>query len=677
MINRTAKYHRLIIRSSMLAACLFLLLTRPLMSAEIDIKADSMEYDEVEKFMVARGSVVVTWEEKVLKAENVKFWADQDRMYADTNVVFVQKKDMMICDGMDYNFGASTGVFMNTSGIMKPWFFHAKELASEDEKRMSAKSIKMTTCDRPTPHYYIRATRAKIRVGEKITVYNPVFYTGGVPVFYLPLYMSSLKGSKLSVEVNPGYNSEDGLILKTIVGYPLTENSYGKLYIDYFQKRGWGKGAEYNYFLPNKLKGTVYGYHIKENTTGSERWSARGSYWQKINPLWTGQFDMNFMSDSSLNSLYLLDNWQRKNQQLNSYLAFTRQSSRSNLRISTERQDNYDNVVSSGFVMTRLTLPRIEYTLFTSRGKLPFYTNFSASVQNQYTKSNDYYLITANADYNISKDLRLGRKTVFTPKLGISEYWVDRTSSTNFDYFFITRYYNDLNIRHRLLRWIDWDLGYNYKVRTEKNKLLPETEAADYGEETKQVYFRNYMYLRRNLSLRNSSSYDFRVSRGEVIDSWAKKLNPLVNELTWVPARSMSVYLREDSVFYPNHYLKSFQALSQIGMPETKYFNFGFFYNADLPGQYDFSLGFGFWPTDKWKLDYSVKTSALNSFVDFRTTFYEIKVYRDLHCWETGVTYRRVAEVTEVYLQIGLKVTAEARNKINKKQQEKEFYPWR
>ena len=662
--------------ASMLMACLFLLLPCSLKASEIDIKANYMEYDEIGKFVIARGSITVMWEDKILKAQNLKYFTEQDFMVADTSVVFRQNDNLMFSDAIEYNLKTGSGSMKKVSGIMQPWSFYAGSMAIVGEKDFTAKSIKMTTCDLRQPHYHIRSNHAKIRMKERIIVYNPIFYVRNVPVFYSPLYISSLKGSKLSIEIEPGYNSEDGFILKTIIGYPLSDNSYGKLYLDSYAKRGLGKGFEYNYYLEGKLKGTLYGYHIRENTTESERWNMRGSYWQQLNPLWTGQLQLNYMSDSSFTSIYTPENWQRRNQQLNSALSFTRQSSGGNLRITTERQDNYDSTINA-FVMERLTLPRLEYTMYTSRGKMPFYSNFSAWVQNQYTRSNDYYLIDANADYNITKDLRAGRKTTLTPRIGITEYWRNKTTQTDLTPYFVTRYYHDMNIRYRLLRWVDWDYGYNYKIRTEPNTILPDTLANDYGEETKQVYFGNSMYLSRKMSMRNSTSYDFRVARNETISDWTQKLNPLVNELTWAPKLSLSLYLTEESGFYPNHYLKSFQALSQIGSPDAQYVNLGFFYQNAAPDQYDFSFGFGIQPTIKWKLDFNTRTSALNNFRDFRTTYYEAKVYRDLHCWETSVTYRRILDVVEVYFKIGLKTSSEARKKLYKIQQEREFYPWR
>jgi LPS-assembly protein len=642
-------------------------------ATEIDIKANFMEYDETSGYVFARDSVTVTWEGKTLKAENVKFWPQNDFMTADTSVTFAQADSVVFSDSFVYDFKTSTGSMNNASGVMYPWFFKAEKATAVGEKKYEVENIKLTTCDLYPPHYYIRARHAKIELKKKVTVYNPVFYIRNVPVLYLPIYTASLKGAKYSLEVEPGYNSSDGFITKVIFGYPFSPLSYGKLYLDYYQKRGWGKGAEYNYFIPDRLKASIYGYQIKENTTGNERWQVRGGYWQKIDPLWTGQLDLNFQSDNIFNSQYVLDNWQRNDQTLTSNLSFTRQSSKSNFRITAER---IDISTGTGFVTQTLTLPNLQYTMFPWRSKaFPYYVSFTANLQNQYLITNGFYTKSGGFDTSISKDYRIGRNTTVTPQFGINESWADHYLGDPMNVF-ITRYYNNLNTRYRAARWMDWDFGYNYRLRSDINSLAPEFEADDYGEDTKLVFFRNSMYVTRKMTIRNSTGYDFRILRSKTIDDWRQKLQPLVNELTYLPKFDLTIYVREESNLYPIT-IKSLQTLSQFGDPSKNYINFGFFFQENLPGEYDFTAGFGFWPTSKWKLDFNTRTSALDNFNDFRTTYYEAKVYRDLHCWEFSTTFRRVGEVSEVFFKINLKASSANRNKIYNKAGERDIYPWR
>ncbi|MHB9155751.1 MAG: hypothetical protein ACYC5N_08705, partial [Endomicrobiales bacterium] len=297
--------------------------------------------------------------------------------------------------------------------------------------------------------------------------------------------------------------------------------------------------------------------------------------------------------------------------------------------------------------------------------------------QNQYNRANDYYAMSAFMNANVKKAYTfLGRKATFNPSLGFTEYWSDRGFLGEKASLFVTRYYSDLNLRYRLTRSINWDVGYNFRLRTLANSLLPDFDAPDYGEETNQVYFQNY-YSYSRLSIRNAASYDFRVGRYEILEDWRQKFSPLVNELTWLPRSFYTVYLREESNLYP-HYLRSVQTLLNIGEPDQQYVNLGFFYQYDRPDELGFNVGFGFWPTSKWKLDYRINAAATGNYTGIRPNDQEVRLYRDLHCWEFKVAFRRRFTAEEIYFQINLKPSASAnREKMRYIQQEKEFYPWR
>lgn len=646
-----------------------------LFASEIEIKADSIEYDEESKFLVAEGSVAVTWADSVLKADKVKFWVEKKYLSAENNVSITEGESVLFGDNINYDYKNGTGEVNNVAGYSVPWYFYTKKAVRQSEKLYSTERLTITTCDLKKPHYTIRARKAKIILEKRITIYSPVFYVRDVPVFYLPIYSQAMGPHRDSLEVQPGYNSEDGLILKVKYGYPLSANTYGKLYVDFFSRKGWGKGAELNYNVPDRIKGTIYGYHIKEETTQNERWTLRASHWQKLDNLWTSQAEMDFVSDTSFNNVYFRENWQRINQRIHSYAAFTRQSSKSNLRIISERYDTYDSL-KGGFEPESITLPRVTYTLFPTKGKLPFYTNFNLSLQNQYTSAYKEYIISGNADTTVSKDYRLTGKLTLRPQIGISETWQNKSPLLDMSNIFQTQYFSSVNLRWRLSRRIDWDLSHNYRLRSETNSLLIDESADDYGEVSNLVSFQNSMYLSSRMTLRNSTSYNLHKNRSENILDWRNKFNPLVNELTWIPSNSYYVYLREESIIHP-HSIRAVQADSRIGNPDKKYLNFGVFYQSDRPDQLDFNTGIGFCPTQNWKIDYNIRTTTLDSFGQIRANDQELKLYRDLHCWEFKLSYRRRLNAEEIYFQLDLKSASKNRKNLYPAKQEQEFYPWR
>ncbi|MFC1501736.1 LPS-assembly protein LptD, partial [Elusimicrobiota bacterium] len=614
-------------------------------SEDIDMKADYMEYDEVSKYMVAEGSVTINWKGNTLKAGKIKLDNKSKNIYAEKNICLEDKSNLIYGDKMDYDYDSEVGTVYNAHGVLDTWNFSAKKMKKVGEKKYKMRGINMTSCDHDRGHYNIRATGAGVKVGRRIVTYNPVFFFRGVPFFYFPIYLHAMGPHKDSLEIEPGYNNEDGFIAKVIWGYPLSRVSYGKLYLDYYGRRGMGTGARYLYNEPNKVSADIYGYTIEDKKALTERYTFMVSYWQRLNPLWTAQAQADFVSDSSFSNDYFQDSWNNSNQRIHSFLSFTRQTSRNNIRVLTERYDQYQPLLGD-FDPTSITIPRIEYLMYPKKGK-SFYTNMSWSLQNQYLSSNDYYAVSGNVDYNITTNYRLNRKLTLKPKIGVRESWQDRTSKWDLTDLFVTRYYSDLNFRYRFLRWIDWDWGHSYQVRTKENALYPDYDANDYGTETNALSFANAMYIRR-VTIRNSIGYSLKTDRNEVVNDWREKFTPLVNEFTWAPPASYYLYVREENDIYPFN-LNSAQAYINIGRIEKKYLNFGVFYYSGRPDDLDFSTGFGFWPTRKWRLDYTVRMTSLEKLRSMRINDEEIKLFRNIHCWEFRIKYRRRLDNEQIY----------------------------
>jgi len=655
---------------------------------DLDIKAERLVYHDAESYIIATGSVTVTWDGKLLTADKIEFYIDRDFMLATGSVTVSENTGALYGEALAYDLKSKKGEFTKARGSFPPWRFSSQKLVRHNEESNSLSNGIFTNCDLDKPHYYIYSTKANIKPNKRITLYNCIFLWNSIPMFYFPVFTQGIGPHRDSIEIQPGFNNEDGIILKIIYGYKLTDFSYAKLYIDYFSRRGLGKGIEYNYDVPDKLKGTFYGYHIKETTyqkdaltnletsTQKERWNMRSYYWHRLDLAWTGQAELNFNSDKTFNNQYFQENWDRTTQDLRSNLSFTRQNGRSNLRFTVERTDTF-NPALGVFQPSVITAPKVEYTLFplTRKKGIPFYTNFSGYIQNQYINTNDFYLVTAFADSNIFKDYRITRNLIFTPKLGLNETWQNRASILDYSQQLTSRYYADLGLRYRPVYWMDWDLLYSYKLRSVVNSPQVDSEAADYGEELKQVYFQNSIYANK-LVLRNSTIYNFHLNRNEILEDWKLKFSPLVNELSWLPNPALYAYLREESNIYP-HYLNSVQGELRLGRMDAESSSLGAFYHSSRPEELDLNVGLSFWPTSKWRINYIFRTTAAENFKKFTTNDEEIRIYRDIHCWEFKVIYRRRQAFEEVYLQVDLKTSATNRKNVYDKEKEKEFYPWR
>jgi len=642
---------------------------------EIVITADSVFYSDTEKYAIAQGSVTITWKDNVLTADEVHYNVEKEAIDARGNVTVTNGSGLLRGEHVIYDMKAESGELSEAGGFAEPWHFEAEEISGSREKQV-IKNARFTNCPLATPHYFIRTNRAVIQPNKRIVIYNPVFYVGAIPVLYLPVFTQGLGPHRDDFEVKPGYNNDDGLILKSIYTHPFSEYSRIRLLLDFFSLRGWGKGLEYDYYDPSKIKGTIYGYNILEKTTGRERWTVNAAYWQRWSPAWTSQAEINFLSDTNFNNLYFTDNWQRSQQQLRSNLSFTRQTSIDTLRILTERTDVYNSLVNA-FEISTITLPRIDYSIYPVRNVFgtPFYANMALSLQNQFNGGGSTNFISGALDTSINKDFRLARTITVVPRLGISENWQDKASVSIPEPILVTRYYSNINLRLRPSMWMDWDVYYNYRLRSLPNSLFVEETAADFGVENNDASIQNSITTAR-VVVRNSTSYSFRTIRNETISDWRQSLGPLVNELIWTPSFFINAYLREESNLFTGG-LNSIQSITSWGEPERQYLNMGVFYQSARPDQLDYTAGIGFWPTKKLRIDYNTRLASSAGLNEFRFSDHELKLYRDLHCWEFKMIYRKRLTSEEVYLQIGLKTAVNtARNKLYRKQ-ESEFYPWR
>lgn len=693
-------------------ALLVVLFCAPAHSADVDIWAGSLEYDEAAKFMLAQGSVTVSWGEKILTADTVHFWVGEERLTARGNVMLQESTSVIVGDQIDFNYGTNTGEVTRASARFDEWYLHSPSLRRTSKDTFNTGSVQMTHCNAPKPHYVVRARRARISIGKRMTVYHPVFWVRWFPVFYFPVWTQSLKPTKLKIDVEAGYSNEAGVIVHTRLGYPLSDTTNLRAYIDYYSRKGLGKGLEYNYDTPDKVKGTIYGYHLAEdynqksidaagNTielpVQNEYWMLKTAHWQRLNPLWTSRAEVNYINNTTLRTTYFQDNWKTTSRDITSNVSFTRLGKRSTLNIYVDRKDTYGinkgtwTLDTGGFSLESLTLPGVTYSLSSMFPKLPFTNTLTLAANNTYNRAEDIYIKNANYDARIEKGFPFFRKRMtLTPSAGIMQQWSDyevilTTTVRQKESNVVTRYYTAWNLRLRVTRDDTWDFTYRYKIRSRMNGwYIDDEKSEDYGEEENRLYYRNVLSLGK-MTINNSLSYNFGVTRTEVeqalISDWRQKLSPIDNQLVWLPRRMVNVVLNEQSRVYPEHEVSYAQALISAGDFDNNNVSLGMSYNAATPFDIGYNFSFGCWLTKKWKLNYRIVTTALNQGEELRVNDQEIKIYRDMHCWESSFTFRERLSAgipeKEMFFMIKMKSPGKTKAKANDIRGQREFYPWR
>ncbi len=650
---------------------------------EVEMKADTVTYQQESGLVTASGNVQLDWLGKVLKADNIEIKVQVKQLDAQGNVSIAESSNTIFTDKIRYDMDKQQGEMTNTFGCSSPIFFRAEKMYKISSDTYKIENVTISNCDLDNPHHYAYAKNGLFVVDKKITISKAVYYVGGVPVFYFPKYTRKLNDDDpFRYEIEPGYSNEGGAALKLALKYRFTKEFDSKLSLDYLGSFGEGIGLELSYNIKDKIMASVYSYSIFDKKNNSQRWMLQPSYRQNINDLWTIQAHAEFQSDSYFNNIYQQDNWNRVSNQRRSYFSATRQSPSSNLRVLTELYQVYniqDKITSSSYFL----LPQVYYSIYPKKA-YGVTNNFTFNFENRTryefvysTSTTDFNYQFAGFDYNLTKDYRITKRFTLKPTFGVKEDIYSNKNPDDDTITDLTRFYGSLNARYRLTGWMDWNLAYNlkYRLQTMDASFVHDSSSwvDDGGFESNTLLFNNYMYLTSSMVLRNYTGYDFRNINSSSYKHWY----PLINELTYAPSSKITVYMRQQQDLEPCKF-NSFQLDTKFGQLEKFYFTLAGFYYDYRPDDIDMVTGIGFWINSKWRVDYSIRNSCKYKDMIWSGNDHEFKLYRDMHCFNLGSVFRLREDYWSLFFRFELKTNVPTfLKKDGTRESETEFYPWR
>ncbi|MFH1259613.1 MAG: hypothetical protein ABII74_07385 [Elusimicrobiota bacterium] len=660
----------------------------------LELRGDFVEYRKNENVVYGKGNIRITQGETVLTGD--EFVYRLDKKIISLKGPMLMKQGAAEIEGRDGEYDAVSrlGKILQAKIKYPPWYLTVDKIEEIRPNEFLLTNVNITSCDLAEPHYSAHNPWAKMVIGEKMSSFNNIVYVGDFPIFYWPFFYRSLKPRHYSIEIKPGYGRREGVYLKTVYGYPLTKNTYAKLYLDYFNRLGWGEGLEYNYNLPGRINGSFFSYYIKETEEiqtsdtlvrkKSERWNTRFYHTQNFTDNLNGILNFNYFSDDTFNDLYNRSDWQWRNKELRSSLslAYNRPSCIS--RLTVDRVDIWDENKLK-FVTQTLYAPQFSFLTQPVKKKyLPFYYSTSFLANNTFQPGEKYYQQTMQGRLDLSNSFRLNRRITLMPTLGFSEDWSNKKNRLDRRDTYESRYFTRFNWRTRMTRWLDLDVAHYFKQKLEKKWEL-EDDPYRGVEENRLVLVTNSLWSRRG-SLRLYSGYNLRRYKGEVIGrDWQKRLDPLNSVLQLTPYKKVNLYFNHSYDIFSRRALFVQNELS-LGEEAKNYLFWGNSYQSTQRGEIQTRFGINFWLTRGWRLQFTSRYNVLYAglHVDkFEEAERELKIYRDLHCWElAGFVRQRAAagllpEAKEFWVTINLKVANRDRPLLYSIQQEQQWYPWR
>ena len=421
--------------------CLFLFsfLFSPFLQAEepqaqdqIEAVADNLQYVQAEKKLVGKGNVVVTYGGVELTADEAEINTETQEAHAKGHVVVRSSAQGTLSgDEVFFNFKESSGRFPDGRIFSFPWYGLGKELEQVNSGKVVAHDVYITSCDLPHPHYDVKAKEATIYFEDKIVAKNVTFRILETPVFWWPYLVIPLnKNGPLTIV--PGYSDEYGAFVLVSKGIAVSKQVYGRLLFDWYSKRGFGYGAEFDYKFERMGMGDIkiYGINDKkapddrksddpfENKRQKDRGRVSWRHKARIDPYTTFHLQWNELSDER----FLQDFFEREHREEidpQSFITVTRNTDRYSLLTHVEKRANRFQTVGE-------KLPEV---VFTWLRRPLFDTNFYYTHENGFINFNQTKSFSSDGpntvqfytDQELSYPLRFFKYYNFNPFVNFRE----------------------------------------------------------------------------------------------------------------------------------------------------------------------------------------------------------------------------------------------------------------
>lgn len=620
---------------------------------------------------------------KLIRARNLTVNMASSTVFSPSDFVMDDDTGTVYGKSGFIDYGSDTGKINNGRFAYKNFIFRGR-VVEFDKDGYKYKRASITSCDEEPPHYRLRSSRIYLMPERYFLAYNNVFFVGKIPVLYLPVVYKPMGGGTPFVSIfRPGYDERNGFFIKSSYIYKVNPELKAKLYIDYFERRGFGTGAEVDFRRTEKNISNVSLYRIKEYGLVKDRWGMSGGYWHRLNRFnesdpaqYYSQGFFRLLSDPRVNNDFFRNNPFAVSPDEQASVALTRATGFSVTRVSAYGRETH-NADYSKFQKANSSIPRLDYNTSPFRVlKLPVLNSFSGHFENARDEGQNFTQKRGHGVWTVSQSVPLARHVTLSPSAYYDQSVYISTYSGPTDSW-VGRYGGGATLRYDR-SWGTFDLGYAYRRRFRENKLLPDDKAADRGQETESVSGQLFVMPRFNTYFKLSSSFDL---RDYYSASFTRRLAPVRGEVFYAPRAGIDLYAEDSYSFSEGN--KSFVAQANFGGPEN-YIGGGVANYSNDPRAWVVSNTFGFrpWKNSGWRAETVLRYRfmSLGNFKYGDLRFFEkgITLYRDFHDFRTKWDFReRSGGVKEFFFYVSLKMNEPAK-KDDLEEKSRQFWrPWR
>ena len=248
------------------------------------IEAD--EQRDEDGHVTARGYVDIKYGDVTLQADNVDYWAEEQRVIAEGNVVFQQGDQKIVGTRMEINLADGTGKFWNAHGVAgNDLYFYGDVIVRESKDVYIIERGAFTSCAQPTPRWHFTAGKARIHRDRNVRLHNAFFKVKSIPVFYAPIIYYPINEDERSTGFllpSIGNSSLKGFLINQSFFWAINRSMDATINLDWFSQAGLGTGTEYRYVFSERSWGNFLSYFINDKLSEQREYSLNYSMNQEL-----------------------------------------------------------------------------------------------------------------------------------------------------------------------------------------------------------------------------------------------------------------------------------------------------------------------------------------------------------------------------------------------------------
>jgi LPS-assembly protein len=252
----------------------------------VTMEADQLTYDQKGDSISLEGSVRILYQNTSVQADKVIYYNKTRDVVAKGGVILTEGEDILRCDRLEMNIDTKKGVVYQGRLFLKQKNFHITGSKAEKLGEMEYRiyDATLTSCDARVPSWKFTVKRLDVEIEGYAQGWWPGFHVKDIPVLYVPWGIFPVKRERQSGFLFPDFSNSSkwGPEITIPFYWAIAPNQDATFYLERIgdsRGRGFKEGAEYRYAWSQRAGGKIKGFYIYDERVHKNR----DEYYERVN----------------------------------------------------------------------------------------------------------------------------------------------------------------------------------------------------------------------------------------------------------------------------------------------------------------------------------------------------------------------------------------------------------